>query len=639
VTDTPATRLLANPELHLIARRLLLIAAGLFGLFAVLAGGAAIWLVTADLRPLVERHAGTALERQTSVGSLSIDWRNPLVLELRDVRVANMPGGSEPDMMRFARVLAGIDVRALLRGVMRFERLVLDQPMILLERHENGERNWRFPGGGGPPPNGGLAVVPKNRTQFPTLIDMSVSGGVLIYRSEGRKDIRLDFRTLAVRSAGDETPVSLTVEGAYNGAAVRINGTTDSFARMRNAALPFGTEFTIETDAGRLAFKGTMAEPTDFEGVDGQLQITTVTLGKMLALFGLDQPAAFPLRATAHLRKQGDHWELTETRGQLAADPFTGRIALTEGERGKPDALAASVDFPRLDLAPLLGSSAGKSGGDSAFEAIELRPDDKPGAVLDVHLRARQLIYDNLRLAEFNADLRTAPGEIELRKLAFGAAKGTLDASAIMRAVPAGGHLVARGRFWGAELGAALGLLGIDDVPLAGRSDTLFALDLTGKTVKEALAKASRGELVVAMKEGEVARSLVEKASVDLKALLRQSDQWLPVSCMVGVIDMRNGFIKLSPLRLRTGRTTLVAAGLIDLPTERLNMVLRAESDAANFLALKLPIRISGDLAKPGIAPAGGPTVAWLDEQRPADPAQWMTPELHALAVGNPCWR
>ena len=624
------------------AKRLLLIVAAMAGLVVVLAGGAVAWLFTADLRPIVEREAGSALERQTSVGSLQIDWRNPLVLVLKDVRVANMAGGSEPDMMRFAGVQAAIDIRALLRGVMRFERLALDRPMILLERHEDGSRNWRFPGGASPdspnrpPAQGGLAVVPKNRTQFPTLIDMAVDGGVLIYRSEGRKDIRLDFHTLAVRSAGDDTPVSLALDGAYNGAAVRINGTTDSFTRMRNAALPFGTEFTIATDSGRLMFRGTMAEPTDFEGVEGQLQITAVTLGKMLALFDLDTPAAFGLRASGHLSKQGERWQLTELRGQVASNAFSGRLQLVEGERGKPDALTTSLDFPRLDVATLLVSERDKPGG---LQTMELRPDDRPGALLEAQLRARELIYGGTRLANVSSDLRTRPGEIDLRRLTMSVAGGTLEASATMRAVPKGGRFQARGRLSGADIGAALGLMGISDVPIAGRADTLVALDLTGRTVRDALADASRGELVIAMREGQVGRSLIEKASVDLKALLRQSDQWLPVSCMVGVIDLRNGFTKISPLRLRTPRTTLVAAGLIDLPTERLNMVLRAESDEASFLALKLPIKIAGDLNNPAVGPAMGPTVSWLDEQRPSDPGQWMTPELRALAVENPCWR
>jgi uncharacterized protein involved in outer membrane biogenesis len=618
---------------------------GLLGLVVALAAGAAAWLVTADLRPMVERRAGAALDRQTSVGSLRIDWRNPLVLELKDVRVANMPGGSQPEMMRFDGVFAAIDLRALLRGVMRFERLTLDKPMVLLERHDDGARNWRFPGGASPAsqnrpaPQGGLAVVPKNRTQFPTLIDMAVSGGVLIYRSEGRKDIRLDFHTLAVRSAGDGMPVSLTVDGAYNGAPVQISGTTESFARLRNGAVPFGTEFAITTNAGLLSFKGTMTEPTDFEGVAGEMRINAPDLGKLLALFGLETPAAFPLRVAGVFHKQGDNWQLSDAKGQLAGDNFAGRFALAEGPRDKPDAITTAVDFPRLDLARLLtGDGSKKPNTEDSFGAMELRADDKPGATLDARIRARQLIYETTRLAEFAADIRTAPGEISVRRMSFGIAGGTFEGSAATVAVPAGGHLVARGRLSGADLGDTLRLLGLEDVPIAGRSEMGFALDVTGKTVKDALARASRGELVVAMTEGQVARSLIEKASVDLKALLRQSDEWLPVSCLLGVVDMRNGFTKISPLRLRTARTTLVAAGLVDLPTARLNMVLRAESDAANFLALKLPIKIAGDLAKPSIGPAVGPSVAWLDEPQPPDPARWMSAELRVLATRNPCW-
>ncbi len=619
----------------MFARRLLLIAAGLLGLFVMLIIGAGLWLAVVDLRGLAEQRAGAALERQTSIGSLRIDWRNPLALELKDVRVANMPGGSEPDMMRFASVLAAIDLRSLLRGVMKFERLTLERPTILLERHEDGARNWRFPGGGGPPPNGGLAVVPKNRTQFPTLIDMAVSGGVLIYRSEGRRDIRLDFHNLTIRSTGDQAAVSLSLEGAYNGKPVRLAGKTESFARMRDATVPFGTEFTITTDAGLLGFKGTMAEPVDFEGVAGEMQINTANLDRFLDLFGLELPAAVPLRVGGAFRKQGDHWELTGVRGQLASDAFTGRFALDEAPRNQPDAIATALDFPRLDLGSLL---KGQSRQGSA-EAIELRPDEKPGATLDARLRARQFVYDKVRLNEFAAEIRTAPGEIAVHKVSFGVAGGTFEASGLSRAVPSGGRLLANGGLSGADIGEVLQLLGAEDVPIAGRSELGFALDLTGTTLKDAISRGSRGEMVVAMTGGQVARSLIEKASVDLKALLRQSTEWLPVTCLLGVVDMRNGFTKLSPVRLRTTGTTLVAAGLVDVPTARLNLVMRAESEAANALALKLPIKIAGDLTNPSVGPAFGSTVAWLDEMRRPDPESWVSAELRALALRNPCWR
>lgn len=616
-------------------KRILLVFGTLVGLAIMMVAGATAWLLATDLRPVVERQAGAALDRQASIGSFSLSWRNPLIVELKDVRVANMPGGSEPDMMRFGSVFAAVDLGSLLRGVMRFERLTLEQAEILLERHSDGARNWRFPGGGGPSPKGGLAVVPKNRTQFPTLIDMSVSNGVLIYRSEGRKDIRLDFHNMAIRSTGDEAPVSLTVDGAYNGAAVRIAGKTESFARMRNAAAPFGTELAITTDAGRLDFKGTIAEPVDFEGVAGEMQINTANLGRFLSLFGLDLPAAVPLRATGTFRKQGERWELAGARGQLASDTFTGRFALEEATRDTPDAIATALDFMRLDLAPFLNTGKKQDSPD----AIELRPDDKPGATLDARLRARQLIYEKTRLSEFAAEVRTAPGEIAVRKVSFGVAGGTFEATGSTRSVGEGGRLVANGRLSGADIGEALQLLGMEEVPIAGRSELGFALDLTGRTLKDATAGASRGEIVIAMTGGQVARSLIEKASVDLKALMRQSADWLPVSCLLGVVDMRNGFTKLSPMRLRTAGTTLVAAGLIDVPTSRLNLVMRAESDAANFLALKLPIKIAGDLANPSVGPAFGPTVSWLEETRPDDAKAWMSPELRELALRNSCWR
>jgi hypothetical protein len=47
---------------------------------------------------------------------------------------------------------------------------------LLLERDPKGVGNWRFKVGG-LPPIGHLGVIPKNRTQFPTLADCRLRDG------------------------------------------------------------------------------------------------------------------------------------------------------------------------------------------------------------------------------------------------------------------------------------------------------------------------------------------------------------------------------------------------------------------------------------------------------------------------------
>src|SRR4051812_48496521 len=79
---------------------------GLAGVALLLGGAAAVALVTIDLRPLVERYASEAVGRPVAIGGLRIGWGSPLSVEMHDLRLANAPAGSEPDMMRIARLSA-----------------------------------------------------------------------------------------------------------------------------------------------------------------------------------------------------------------------------------------------------------------------------------------------------------------------------------------------------------------------------------------------------------------------------------------------------------------------------------------------------------------------------------------------------
>jgi len=115
-------------------------AALLFG-----AGALALLWLTLDLRPLVERTASASLDRRVTIGSLRIGWGTTLTVALRDLRIANADWGSVPDMVRISALSAEIDVWALFRGVLRFDKLDLEAPRVILERSGDGAVNWRFP--------------------------------------------------------------------------------------------------------------------------------------------------------------------------------------------------------------------------------------------------------------------------------------------------------------------------------------------------------------------------------------------------------------------------------------------------------------------------------------------------------------
>lgn len=607
-------------------KRALVRIAAVAGIGVLVAAGTLAALVVLYPQPIIEWAAARTLGRRLSFGSLKVGWGNPLTVEAQDIRLANPPWADDPYMFHADYLSAQIDTAALWHGVVRYQRLRIEKPVLLLERKPGVPPNWRFPGAGGPAQGGGgLALVPKDRAQFPSLPNFVMRNGTLILRRLGGYDIRINFYTLAIHASGDDQPAHLDVDGAYDGAPVKLSGDTDSFVQLRQGNVPFGASFSIAAAPGTLDFKGTLTHPVDFDGVRGTLTIDAQNLGDLLKIFGAGVPARFPLRLSGAFEKTGDHWQITQGDGHMPAGGFSGSLALDEGDHGKPDAITADLAFDRLDATALLAGN-GAAGG-----PIALQPDPNPGAVFDAKLAAHELVYDKLHVADVKLQGRTRPGEVTIDKASFNVAGGTVEGAGTARATPAGGDITVDANAAALEAGQLADMLGGQNSDLTGHVDGRLSLALSGPTPAEAL-KHSHGQAVVSMTQGRVSRDLVERASVDLRTLFRAGEGSAPLTCLLGVAALKDGVATVGPLRLRTPSTTLAAGGRIDLLTDRVDLVL--QSAGGGFFALKVPLRISGSFAKVAAKPALG---ADLPPLRPQNTE--LGPGLRQLADGNPCLR
>jgi uncharacterized protein involved in outer membrane biogenesis len=116
----------------------------LLGAIVLIVAGAVVLLVSVDLRPVIEAYGSKSLDRRMTIGTLRIGWGNPLSFELWDFRLANAPWGSSPEMGQIESASGEIDLWSLFGGAMRFEKLVVVKPVIVLERNADGTGNWRF---------------------------------------------------------------------------------------------------------------------------------------------------------------------------------------------------------------------------------------------------------------------------------------------------------------------------------------------------------------------------------------------------------------------------------------------------------------------------------------------------------------
>lgn len=177
-------------------------------------------------------------------------------------------------------------------------------------------------------------------------------------------------------------------------------------------------------------------------------------------------------------------------------------------------------------------------------------------------------------------------------------------------------------------------LAGLDDGLLSGGLDGRFTLAMTGPTFDKALA-ASEGHAVVAMIGGEISRALLEKISLDPRALFRRNSQAADIQCFLVVADIQKGNAQLMPVVLDTAEARLTGGGAIDLASGQIEALLRSDPQTTGGLALDLPLRVTGPLDNPSVSPRLDGAPAWLAEPQPLPAA--LDPASRALASRSGC--
>ena len=248
-------------------RRLIAWVFGLLGAVVLILAGAVLLLVTVDLRPWIEEYGSSSFDRPMTIGTLRIGWGDPLSLEMMDFRLANAGWGSSPDMVRIESVSAEIDPWSLFGGAIRFEKLEVVKPVVVLERDADGMGNWKIG------KTDSSSDRSANRSQFPTLIDLALRGGNVSYRTTSGNWLRVALDDLKIRSSGADRPVTIALDGAYNDLQAKLTAEGQSFDAMRDTSRPYGIDFSIANASTSIEFKGTLQDPLDFDGVLGSLAI------------------------------------------------------------------------------------------------------------------------------------------------------------------------------------------------------------------------------------------------------------------------------------------------------------------------------------------------------------------------------
>ncbi len=323
---------MSRPPMNRRLRALLIVIAVLIVLPVAAAGVVVARFDPASLKPRIIAAVQRATGRQlTLAGPLRLHLAASPAIEADDVALANLPGGSRPQMVRIARLDVRVALLPLLTGRVVIDGLTLLHPDILLERGPDGQGNWLLRPPPGPPNPNAVPSAPSRPTRL-EVRQIDIQDGTVTWRDRRGQLTVLAIDHLQARQPDAEAPLSLTGEIAAHGLPIAAQATTGPLPQMMQADATWPLQVSLAGAGAQAAIHGTIG------GGGGRLHVEA-TIPDLTRLAPLLPHARLPpLHA---LTLAGD------VLLAPGAPPVVSAVSLHAGPSG---ALLPGVSLSSLDL-------------------------------------------------------------------------------------------------------------------------------------------------------------------------------------------------------------------------------------------------------------------------------------------------
>jgi len=238
----------------------------------------AVLIATFDpeaLKPRIEAAVEQATGRDlTLAGPIRLQPSLVPTVAVDDVSLANMPGGSRPQMVTVRRVEIELALLPLLSRRVELHRLVLQAPDILLETDAQGQPNWVFGQAAQPAPAGQAEGTPAGSGEAGRAFGIglgrvAVTDGRITYRDGQTGQSRsLAIQQLQAATEGSDGPLRLDGALALDDLPFTLQGQVGPIAHLTGAggSGPWPVDLTLASEGARLAVQGAVAEPQQGRG-------------------------------------------------------------------------------------------------------------------------------------------------------------------------------------------------------------------------------------------------------------------------------------------------------------------------------------------------------------------------------------
>lgn len=589
--------------------------------------------------------ASAATGRDIAIGSARLVLRKDLEVSLADVTLPNPAGMSGPALFKAETVKARVKLWPLLHGQTEIESVDLVRPEINLHEDPEGKKNWVIASKSAAPEKTGL-VLPKT---------MQLGKARLSYVSD-RTGAKASADNVDATVTSDPATGAADAKGtlAFKGEPVGFDIAVAD-ARLIADGKPTGLKATIDGRHGKANINGstTIGDPVEISGDVIASSPSAMALARWLGADVASGGDAINTSIKGKIRATSTDVSFAETDVMVNGTP--SRLDGKLGLRGPRPKLEGTIAAPRIDLGKLIGTPPPQR---AAARALALAPSEEPvvdapwsalanaldaldkpdagtrslgaapsaeaqaaakainkgpwsqepfdftrlrGVDLDVTVTADEVAYKTLDLKKGRVKAGLTDGrlaaKLEQLNVGQGNATGTIDLDS--RANPP-------------RAAIALNLTDVAAEPiikelsgkplLSGTSSVEIKANASGQT-QDQLASTLEGKARFRMAKGAL-------RGFDIRRMI--SEWWKSWHFDLGnktnferleaQYDIKKGIMKSSPgLDIDGSEVAINSKGEINVPSRRLNQEIRVKVIPPPT-ALPIPVRISGDWAKPAVS-------------------------------------
>ncbi|MEO8992763.1 MAG: AsmA family protein [Nitrosospira sp.] len=600
-------------RLRSVKRVLLLVSTALFVVVIIFA----IWFDWNMLKPYVEHQVTEKTGREFTIrGDLDVTLSlNPLV-SMGGLSLANADWGTQQPMLDVDRAAFRVSLWNLFLGDIVLPEVSISGPKIILEKSENGKRNWDLKKDEKDQKN------EKEKTELPEIGRLILDRGTVIFRDPKTKtDVTVSIHADPAADAR-EMPLAVAAEGTFTGLKFAVQARGGEVMSLADKTLPYPIKASAQIGTTHAAVDGIITGLAELSVMDLKLEISGEDLSALYPMVGIVFFPSPPYRISGRLTHQKTEWSMKQFSGEIGKSDLGGDIFFDTG--GKRPMLRADVVSKVLDLNDLNGfvgarrapqpqdSPAEKQEKKASIEAQrdrvlpdqEFKVDRLRAMDADVKFTGESIRNKELPVEHLVTHLKVDDGLLTLDPVNFAVAGGNIISSVTINARKDTPSAEARIDFKRLQLPKLLPNIELteDSIGLIGGTSTVKG---HGKSIGALLASAD-GNFGLIMSGGQISKLMLEIIGLDGAQILKHlitGDKNVKIRCAVSDFDIRKGIMTSEAFIIDTTETNIIGEGSISLVDETVDLKISPQPKHVSILSLRTPVHIGGTFKDPTVYP------------------------------------